>query len=339
MIVARCATARAGALVHTVETTTPRDELSAFLVAPASKAPDAAHAIPLLRALVVARGPGSAEAKQLATTLEQAGQDEDAAAVWSAYATATGDADARDRAARLPKTTDRLVLADAPDLAKQAFARGRKAFDAQHYGDALVDFHMGYALAPDLPGFLRELGATYDKLGADAPKRELYRAYLHARPVGANADAIRKELDARDLGTLAIASSLPCGEIWINAQRLTTKPDALAVAPGIYKGLCFHPKYEMALYAYATVEAGKRATLSFSWAIVVNQLDHPLGRIALENVAAPGTMVDLGISSPEIGVAVAPGTKLKMVVTDDTGQRTEQRTVEIAPGQRFVVTW
>jgi hypothetical protein len=308
VIVALCATARADELVHTVETTAPRDELSAFLVAPAQKATDPAHAIPLLRALVAARGPTSDEAKQLAA-MEQASQ------------------------------TERLELASYPDLAKQAFARGRKAFDAGHYGDALVDYHMGYALAPDLPGFLRELGATYDKLGADGPKRELYKKYLAARPFGANADAIRKELPAGDLGTLAITSSLPCGEVWINAEHVTGKVDTLQVAPGTYKGLCFHAKYEMALYAYATVEAGKRATLAFSWAIVVNQLDKPLGRIALENTASPGTMIDLGITSPEIGVAVEPGKKLKMVLTDDTGQRNETRTVDITPGQRYVVRW
>ena len=342
VIAVLCATAQADELVHTVETVAPRDDLSAFLVAPAKKAVDGsdlARAIPLLRALVAARGPGSAEAKQLATALAQAGLDDEAIAVFSAYAAAANDADAKERAAKLPRESGRFAVVDAPDLAKQAFAAGRKAFDAKHYGDALVDFHMGYALAPDLPGFLRELGATYDKLGADGPKRELYKRYLAARPFGASADAIRKELPATDLGTLAISTSLPCGEVWLNAEKLPAKVDSLQVAPGTYKGLCFHAKYEMALYAYATVEAGKTATLAFQWAIVVNALDKPLGRIALENPASPGTMIDLGITSNEIGVAVSPGKKLQMVIQDDTGGKSERRTVEIAPGQRFVVKW
>ena len=53
---------------------------------------------------------------------------------------------------------------------------------------------MGYALAPDLPGFLRELGSTYDKLDAPDRKREFYRRYLVQRPFGANADVVRDEL-------------------------------------------------------------------------------------------------------------------------------------------------
>jgi hypothetical protein len=51
-------------------------------------------------------------------------------------------------------------------------------------------------------------------------------------------------------------------------------------------------------------------------------------------------MIDLGITSPEIGVAVPPdGRKLKMVLKDDSGVRTEERTVQIEPGQKLVVQW
>jgi hypothetical protein len=130
--------------------------------------------------------------------------------------------------------------------------------------------------------------------------------------------------------------------MWINRQRISGKlPDkGLLVAPGSYKGLCFNPKYEMALFEYATVEAGKPAAMTFRWAIVVNQLDKPYGRIALENPKAQGTMIDLGITSPEIGVAVpADGRKLKMRLADDTGSRTEERMVQLDPGQRLVVRW
>jgi hypothetical protein len=96
----------------------------------------------------------------------------------------------------------------------------------------------------------------------------------------------------------------------------------------------------MALFEYATVEAGKPAAMSFRWAIVVNKLEAPYGRIALENAKAPGVMIDLGITSPEVGVAVpADGRKLKMVLKDDSGLRTEEREVQLDPGQRLVVTW
>ena len=351
--------ARTGLLHQTVATKKPRAQLSEFLVAPAQRAArtrDWAHAIPLYTALVVARGPGSPEAKQLATLWTLAGQNERAAEAWGEYAAAVADPSERGtaaaEAARLGATTDpfadKLVLAEQTGDARRAFALGRSAFAARQYGDALVYFHIGYALAPELPGFLRELGATYDKLGADRQKREFYRRYLVQRPLGANADVVRAELtkdkakDKEVLGTLQISASLPCTELWLNRQRLTGKlPErGIAVAPGSYKGLCFNPRYEMALFEYATVEPGKATTMSFRWGIVENRLERPLGRIALENPKAPGVMIDLGITSPDVGVAAPPdGRKLKMVLKDDSGVRTEVRAVQIEPGQRLVVKW
>ncbi len=342
-------------LYQTVKTAQSRAEISQFLIAKADKlarARDWAHAIPMYQALVVARGPGSAEQKQLATLWTLAGQNEDAAEAWSALASATTDENVKQEAlsesVRLGNAPDpfaeKLALAEMTAEAKQVFSLGRTAFAKQHFADALVYYHMGYALAPDMPGFLRELGSTYDKLGETDRKRDFYRRYLVQRPFGANADVVRGELtkDKDALGTLVVASSMPCTELWVNRQRITAKlPDkGLAVAPGSYKGLCFNPKYEMALFEYTTVEAGKPATMAFRWAIVVNKLEHPLGRIALENPKAPGTMIDLGITSPEVGVAVPPdGRKLKMVLKDDSGLRTEERQVEIEAGQRLVVQW
>lgn len=342
-------------LYQTVATRRPRAQLSEFLLAPAQRAArarDWARAIPLYQAIVVARGPGSPEAKQLATLWTLAGQNERAAEAWSDYAAAAADpsdhgaaaAEAARLAAASDPFADKLVLADQAGDARRAFGLGRAAFSVRQYGDALVYFHMGYALAPELPGFLRELGATYDKLGADRQKREFYRRYLVQRPLGANADLVRAELvKGKDpLGTLQISSSLPCTELWLNRQRLTGKlPDkGITVAPGSYKGLCFNPRFEMALFEYATVEPGAPATMAFRWGIVENRLERPFGRIALENPKAPGVMIDLGITSPEVGVAAPPdGRKLKMVLKDDSGVRTETRAVQIEPGQRLVVRW
>jgi len=345
----------AGELFQSVATKTSRTALSRFLVAAAEKAAKKrawATAIPYYQALVVARGPGSAEAKQLATLWTLAGQNGEAAETWTAFANATTDTKAKEHAlsesVRLTSAQDpfaeKLTLAQHAKEAKTAFTQGRAAFKKGHYGDALVLFHMGYALAPDLPGFLRELGSTYDKLGATDRKREFYRRYLVQRPFGANADVVRSEL-ARDkdvLGTLIVTTSMPCTELWVNSQRITAKlPDkGLLVAPGNYKGLCFNPTYEMALFEYATVEPGKPAQMAFSWAIVVNQLEKPFGRITLENPKSPGVMIDLGITSTEIGVAVpADKRKLKMVLKDDAGLRTEERSVTIEPGQKLVVRW
>ena len=347
--------AKSAPLYQTVATRKPRAQLSEFLVGPAQRAVrgrDWARAIPMYQALVVARGAGGPEAKQLATLWTLAGQNESAAEAWSGYAAAVADPSERGaataEAARLASTSDpfadKLALVEQTGEARRAFALGRAAFAGRQYGDALVYFHIGYALAPELPGFLRELGATYDKLGADKPKREFYRRYLVQRPLGGNADLVRGELArVKDpLGTLQISSTLPCTELWINRQRVTgVLPEAgIVVAPGTYKGLCFNPRYEMALFEYATVEPGAPVTMAFRWAIVVNKLERPLGRIALENPKAPGVMIDLGITSPEVGVAAPPdGRKLKMVLKDDSGVRTEVRSVQIEPGQRLVVKW
>lgn len=344
-----------GELVHRAPTKTPRTKLSEFLIAPAKKAAktrDWARAIPLYQALVVARGPASAEAKQLATLWTLAGQNERAADAWRVYGTAATDKAEVDaalaEAQRLEGVqdpfADKLVLIVLAAEAKKAFTFGRAAFAKKQYGDALVYFHIGYALAPELPGFLRELGSTYDKLGATEQKREFYRRYLVQRPFGGNADVVRAELakDKDVLGTLHVSSSLPCTELWVNRQRITGKlPDkGIIVAPGNYKGLCFNPKLEMALFEYATVEAGKPAAMTFHWAIIENKLERPLGRIALENPKAPGVMIDLGITSSAVGVAAAPdGRKLKMILKDDSGVRTEERMVQIEPGQRIVVRW
>jgi hypothetical protein len=352
---AAAASAGADELVTTVATSRPRVQLSAFLVASAENAAQAgnlARAIPFYQALAVARGPASPEQKRLAELWTLAGQNSDAADAWSAYAAAVQDPaaaqSARTQAQQLASSPDpfaaKLALTPIVAEARRAFALGRAAFDKRAYGDALIYFHMGYALAPELPGFPRELGATYERLGEPGQKREFYRRYLVERPFGPNADVVRAEL-AKDkdlLGTLLVSSSLPCSEIWLNRQRITSKlPDhGLAVAPGQYKGLCFQPSYEMALFEYTTVEPGKPAAMTFRWAIVVNALEHPLGRIAVENPHAPGTMIDLGITSLEVGVAVpADGHKLRMVLKDDTGTRSEERQLQLEPGQRIVIRW
>lgn len=345
----------AAELVDTVPTSKPRADISAFLVQKADEATqkrDYGRAIVLHQALVAARGPGSPEARKLATLWTLAAQSSDAAKVLEDFAAATSDAkaraEARAEATRLSANPDpfskQLELPPLVAEAKQAFKLGRAAFAKKQWGDALVYFHMGAALAPDLPGFLRELGATYEKLDARDKKVDFYRAYLLRRPFGKNADEVRKEL-ARDkgaLGTLTIASSIPCEEVWVNRQPVPGKlpQKKMLVAPGTYKAFCLSRKYEIGIFEYVTVAAGQEANLKFNWAIIVNQLANPYGRIAIENPKQAGTLLDLGVSSPEVGIVLAAdGRALKMVVKDDSGSRVEERSVRIRPGERFVVKW
>ena len=353
--VARADDAAPAELIDDVKTVTPRAELSAFLVKPARTAlaaGDRPRAIVLYQALALARGPASPEAELLAKLWLDAGQPDDAARVLTRLATATTDVTARASArATLQRLeggakVDTRPLALPPELAlaKIAFRQGRAAFGKKRYGDALVSFHLGYALAPELPGFLRELGATYDRLGAAGPKRAFYQAYLLRMPFGKNADAVRAELTkTKDaLATLSITSSLPCEELWLNRQRVPSAlpPKKLLVAPGSYKAMCLSRRYEIAIFEYATLAAGGSAAVRFDWAVVVNELTAPLGRIAIENPNAPGVMLDLGVSSPEVGVVVSDsGRALRMVLKDDAGSRVVERTVRIKPGERIVVEW
>jgi hypothetical protein len=164
------------------------------------------------------------------------------------------------------------------------------------------------------------------------------------RPFGKNAEDVRKELSAHrgTLATLTLETSLTCEQVWVNGQVVPGKlpQKKLLVAPGKYKALCLSYKYEFSSFERTTVAAGGEATIKFNWSIVDNKLDKPLGRILFERWDQPGTMMDLGVSSPQIGVNVAPdGRALKMIVKDDAGVRVEERSVRIRPGETYVVKW
>ena len=169
------------------------------------------------------------------------------------------------------------------------------------------------------------------------------QAYLNMGG-GKNSDEVRKEL-SKEKGLLAkvtISSSLPCSEVWVNAQPVPGKlpKKDLLLAPGHYKALCFEPKYEFAMFDELDVAAGEKAELALRWAIAVNALENPMGRIQVENAYSPGVMMDLGISSTEVGVVVpTDGRALKVILKDDTGARTEERYIKFQPGQKTVLKW
>jgi hypothetical protein len=345
-------------LIDTVKTSTSRADMSAFLVKPAKAAvakKEYGKAIVLYSALVVARGPGSPEARQLADLWALAGQNEQAVVVLDAYLAASSEPDqiseARTARQRIGGVNDpfakKLTLPSLDKEATKVFKLGRKAQKKKKWGDALVYFHMGAALSPDLAGFLRELGATYDKLGASDKKLEFYRRYLFSHPFGKNADAIRKSVKKEKgvLGTLTLSSSLPCEAVLIQGsgapQQLPMKLPAkkLALAPGRYGVLCFSGKYGLYYRDPVVVTADNDVAHEFRWAIVENALVNPLGRISIENAVAGG-MNDLGIDTTEHGV-VCPddGHSLRFVLTDDAGTKSEERYVKVEPGQRVVIKW
>jgi hypothetical protein len=341
-------------LVHTVKTKASRADMSSTLLkaaAAAKKKREFDDAIVLYTAVVVARGPGSPEAVDLAEMWALAGKPDQAREVLNVYIATTTDTAARDAAI---KTRGALPAEDPfakglrlPALLKEGkkvFEAGRKAYKKKNYGDALVQYHMGYVLAPDLPGFLRELGAVYEKLGAKAKAEAFYISYLQQRPFGKNADEIRKELKRLkvSMGKLSIKTSKECEEVWLGGQLVPKKLPIkdLVVAPGKYRLLCFNGKYGLFYRDYVTVEQGKSATMNFRWAIIANELKDPYGRISLESSWDPGVMMDLGIDIPELGVPVPDDDRaLKMVLTDDAGTKSVTRFQKLEPGQRYSIKW
>lgn len=344
--------APSGDLVHTVATTKSRADMSASLVKPAAAAAEKREfgkAIRYYNALVVARGPGSPEAQKLAEMWALAGQPQEAIEVLRRFVAASSDEAAVKQATKditnLGKIQVRADRFQLPSLDKEGtklFKLGRAAHKKKKWGDALVYFHMGLALAPDLPGFLRELGGTYDKLGAKDKKLEFYLGYLRSRPFGKNADEIRKQVPKTSLGSLTVTSSKDCELVLINAQPLTKKLPAkdLKLAAGEYKGMCISSKYEIIVFERVTVQAGGTHSLDFRWAIIVNELKDPMGRLSVESAYDKGTMMDLGITSPELGVVVPDdGRALKVILKDDSGTRTEERYIKFTPGEKQTIKW
>jgi tetratricopeptide (TPR) repeat protein len=340
-----------------IKTTETREKMSELLVKPGKKAmKDRKYelAITIYKALVTARGAGSDAAVELATAWTLQGQNFRAVAVYDSYIALVDDPDKlkkakteRDRLAKnQARFSGRYDFAAATALAKKVFTLGRKAYKKKKWGDAIVYYEMGFALDPDLAGFLRELGAAYNSLKMTDKKIEFYQKYLQERPFGKNADAVRKELKSHKnvLGKLEMSTALDCKEAWVNGQhygKLTKKKKAsLTMAPGSYKALCFAPNYGIAYFEYATVVAGKTAKMTFNWAVVVNKLEKPWGRIVIEDARQQGVMRDLGIDRTEFGIIVPDdGRALKMVLKADDGSKKETRTKRIDPGDEYVVKW
>jgi tetratricopeptide (TPR) repeat protein len=344
-------------LVDTVTTKKSRADFAALVRKTAEAAydkKDYPKAIVYYQALVVALGPASAEARKLADCWALAGQNEQAVAVLDAYMAASSDpdqiAEAQAAAKRIGGVNQifskQLKLPTQKKDGTKIFKLGRAAFKKKQYGDALVYYHMGYVLAPDLAGFLRELGSTYDKLGAKDKKLEFFRRYLYSHPFGKNADDIRKSVKKETgvLGSLTLSTSLPCEQVFIQGsgapmlltQKLPVKK--LALAPGRYGVLCFSSKYGLYYRDPVVVTADQDTTHAFNWAIVVNALENPYGRISIENPA--GGMNDLGIDTPSHGVPCPDdGHALKLQLTDDAGTKSETRYQKLEPGQTYTIKW
>jgi len=343
-----------------LQTSQPPDKMSEYLVKPA-KAAEAKKNWPLAvtyyQALTEARGADSQEALDLANMWISAGEFARATEVLNDYIDTTPDAkkraeqkkirdNLREAGARNPFSRE-FVQQYASKEAVATFDLGRKAFKAGKYADAELYFRMGLRLDPSLAGFLRELGATYDKLKMADRKVYYYRSYLARSPFGKNADFARSELahDKGALGKLTMKSALPCdGGVWLNAQKLPAKTKLplknLPMPPGRHKALCWNVGYEIAQFEVFDVEAGKSKDVVFNWAVIVNKLENPFGRIALEDALNPGTMRMLPLKDTGVGVPV-PNDGHPLKVHLESMDRSIQKDIllRIQPGSIETVTW
>ncbi|MBT8493930.1 MAG: hypothetical protein KJO07_12830 [Deltaproteobacteria bacterium] len=337
---------------------TPRNKIAKFLRKPgadALKARDYGRAIPIFRALVSTMGEGDEAQYQLATAWILAGKQRQALDALVLFIKNTDDPKMkkkakvqynRQRKRKVRFGDENFRLKSSPRLAKQAFDRGRRAFRSKSYADALVYLKMGYALAPDAAGFLREIGATYAKLGAKDEMIKWYVSYLRKRPFGKNAKAIHKQLKRakqanKVLGTVNITSPFKCQYFLID-QIDAPKPPVKSVrmAPGEYTLFCGVEKYAMGYWETFKVQPGKSTNLKLSWAVLVNKLKAPYGRIIVENAREPGIMMDLGIAQTEIGIYVPRDRRaLRVILKADDESRVEERRIRVEAGAKEVIKW
>ena len=332
-------------------------EMSKFLVAPAEKAMKKKKyplAIAYYQGLVAARGKASDEAMKLVEALVQENQYQRALDVLDDFITETDDPKALHRAktarenlAKFENPFSREFKPVYPaKAAGKAFNLGRKAFKAKKYADALLYYQIGVALDPELVGFLREIGATYDRLGAVQEKVDYLGKYLWLQPFGKNSDFARKLLakHAKLTSRLNVVSPLPCDYVWLNGQLVPHKLPLknLLVGPGYYAAICWNQRYELQYVEEIDhLAAGKKGTIKFNWAVIVNALEKPYGRVQVEDALNPGVMRSVPLSlSKGFGIPVpADGRALKVRLTSLNGAKGQTRYIKIAPGSTQVVKW
>lgn len=332
------------------------EKMSAFLVKPAKDAMKAKKyplAISLYSGLVAARGKDDDSALELAKAWNLAGQFEEAARVYSDFAETTSNDEqrvmARGEIDRLREFENPFSRDFAPvranKEAREAFSLGRKAQKKKKWGDALFYFEVALALDPTLAGTVREIGSSYLKLGAKDDATKFYLDYLWRKPAGKFTKDVLKELKKlkanKKLGYLNVTSKLKCDEVWVEGQMVKGLPiKKKPMAPGRYTWLCYSGRYGMAYFETVRVEEGKTSDLEFTWAVVINEMQKPWGRIVLEDARKRGVMRDLGIDAQDFGVIVPKdGSALKMELKAPNGATLEERFVRIKPGETLRVKW
>jgi tetratricopeptide (TPR) repeat protein len=330
-----------------------RADLADFLTRPAEDAlrdRKLGLAVSLWRGVVAIRGDADPAVDKLALAWTLAGEPESAVEELERRRRAVKDPDAQAaiaqqigdlqrRARGFTGTLFQPVPAEAQ--AREAFRRGRRAFQEQRYADAAALYRAGVEMAPDLPGNYRELGEALGRLGRDDEALAFYGRYLRLRPFGKNADEVRERLvKAGAAGTLSIGSSFACEQVWVNRQPVPAPLPIrdVQVAPGPYRLLCYSEKYHFARYVNVDVPRGGNVRADFTWAIIENRLD-PWGRIVMENPDRQSEMNDIGVWD-EIGVPVPDDRRpLKVLLRAADSSRRKEVYIQLEAGKRIPLAW
>lgn len=328
----------------------------AFLVKAAEdaiKRRDYARAVPLWRGVVTMRPAGDPIVWRLIEAWQLAGQFDDAKEEVERYALTNSDPGEQKKIKEtLASLAEReigfgsgLIEAPSPNEAAKLFQLGRAAFKKKRYEEAILYFKAGSVVAPDLAGNYRELGQAFAKMGQTKEADAFFLRYLRLRPASDNANEVRKLIsNPALLGTLSVATTLPCTEVWISGWVLKVKLPlkSLKTAPGNYKLLCVNDEYHFRQFITATVTAGGTTNAEFSWALISNQLREPYGRVAIENPdpRAAGKLIDMSLWDLA-GVPVPQDRRaLRVVLTADDGSgKRKEELLRLEPGKTYVVKW
>jgi tetratricopeptide (TPR) repeat protein len=355
VVIGVCAITLAPAPVRAAANVT--SDLADFIVKPAEDAlrdRKLGLAISLWRGVVAIRGDADAAVEKLALAWTLAGEPEAAVEELERRRRATTDAEIQgaigDEIIELEQrargfTGQVFQVVPAPDQAREAFRRGRRAFETRRYADAAAYYRAGIEMAPDLPGNYRELGEALAKVGRTDEATTFFGRYLRLRPFGKNADEVRARLAASGAtGKLSVGSSFACEQVWINRQPVPrpasmTRPIVnLVVAAGHYRLLCYSEKYHFARYLNVDVAKAGNVRADFTWAIIENRLD-PWGRIVMENPDRQSEMNDIGVWN-EIGVPVPDDQRpLKVLLRAGDNSRRKEVTIQLEAGKRIPLAW
>ena len=107
--------------------------------------------------------------------------------------------------------------------------------------------------------------------------------------------------------------------------------------------MCYSIKYDLAFTEWFRVEPDKTTTVVFSWAIIVNKLENPGGRIYVENILAgpddlalrPLPLTDNGVGMP----VPADGRPLRLRLESLDRSVEKEIYLRIPPGSIEKVTW